>query len=164
MGIGAPTSSHYGRDPTTTTPPTMRTRATNYNASASSTTKRKRTAAGGNDARVDPEKSTQKRGKNHHGMPLESSVEVVDLTGDEPEDSAVVKKPRRSPKSKKLSEPVPERRARMFRKHPPNTYLQRLERVRTQRQVVPEGKRERGKEMKSIANMHALTECSLSTI
>lgn len=112
----------------------MRTRATNYNASASSTTKRKRTTAGENDGPVDPVKSRQKRGKNHHGMmPLESSVEVVDLTGDEPEDSVMVKKPRRSPKSKKSSEPVPERRARMFRKHPPNTYLQRLERVRTQR-------------------------------
>lgn len=132
MGIGGPASSPYGHGPTTTAPSTMRTRATNYNASASST-KRKRTTAGENDGLAGPEKSTRKWGKNHHGMPLESSVEVVDLTGDEPEDNVMVKKPRRSPRSKKTSEPVPERRARMFRKHPPNTYLQRLERVRTQR-------------------------------
>lgn len=112
----------------------MRTRATNYNANASSTTKRKRAAAGENDGLVDPVKSTPNRGKNHHGMtPLESSIDVVDLTGDEPEESVMIKKPKRSPKSKKASEPAPERRARKFRSHPPNTYLQRLERVRTQR-------------------------------
>lgn len=59
-----------------------------------------------------------------------SGAEVVDLTGDTPPRTA--KKPRARGPQQQVS-PLAERRARRWRDHPPQSYLDRLERVRTQR-------------------------------
>lgn len=62
--------------------------------------------------------------------------DVVDLTGDEPEQPGPStpkkkrKQPSKSPKSTKSTE---ERRRRVFRKHAPQTFLVKLDRARTQR-------------------------------
>lgn len=60
-----------------------------------------------------------------------SGVEVVDLTGDSGPSTA--KKPRSRGRRPQDESPQPERRARKWRNHPPQSYLTRLDRIRTQR-------------------------------
>lgn len=65
--------------------------------------------------------------------------DVIDLTGDEPEQPGPSTPKRKygqsknSPKSTKSTKSQEERRLRVFRKHPPQTFLVKLERARTQR-------------------------------
>lgn len=58
---------------------------------------------------------------------------MIDLTGDSP-----VASPQKKSRSAKQSsgEGIPERRARVFRRKAPQTFLQRLNRATTQRCVV----------------------------
>lgn len=62
-------------------------------------------------------------------------TDVVDLTGEHVAITTTTptKKPKTPRKKKDPDEPVPERRARVFRNHPPKTYLDRLARARSQR-------------------------------
>ncbi|KAL5363932.1 hypothetical protein BJX96DRAFT_167883 [Aspergillus floccosus] len=70
-----------------------------------------------------------------------SSAEVVDLTGSSPAGTPVKKKSRVSPDEGEDEEEywrnaTPERRERRFRARPPRSYLERLQRARTQRMYV----------------------------
>lgn len=58
-------------------------------------------------------------------------AEVVDLAGDTPPRTA--KKPRARGPQQQENSPIPERRARRWRDHPPQSYLDRLERISMQR-------------------------------
>lgn len=72
-----------------------------------------------------------------------AAADVVDLTDVEPKaKSTATAKARKSTEGKaKADEPAPERRLKMFRKHAPKTYLEKLQRARTQRYIA-EGKEE----------------------
>lgn len=96
-----------------------------------SSTKRKRTAASDNEAPVAPAESPRKRANNTQRAP----VEVIDLTGDapEPEPEPKPKKQKQAPKARKAEKSQEERRLKMFRKHAPQTYLEKLARATSQR-------------------------------
>lgn len=95
---------------------------------ASTKTSKKRTANEVDERNTDsPTKSARrKRGAN---TMTSRSADMVDLTGEDV-DIAATKK--RNPPKKKASKGE-ERRARLFRKHPPKTYLERLARATSQR-------------------------------
>lgn len=57
--------------------------------------------------------------------------EVIDLTGDTPPSTA--KKPKVRSQRRQDESRLPERRARRWRDHPPQSYLDRLERIMMQR-------------------------------
>ena len=95
--------------------------------SAPTSSKRKRNA----DFETNPPKTSVKKGASH-------PAEVGDLTGDSPTSSPAKK--RRTSKTKQSpsepaepTEPAAERRARVFRKHPPKSYLERHARATSQR-------------------------------
>ncbi|KAA8649183.1 RING finger protein [Aspergillus tanneri] len=101
------------------------------------TSKRKRTIENETNPRATPAKNTRHRGSSHAAA-LSHSTEVIDLTGESPTTSPAKKrtnakntKTKRSP----ATSPV-ERRARMFRGHPPKSFLERLSRATTQRMFV----------------------------
>lgn len=76
-----------------------------------------------------------KRGRDQVGA-ASGTHEVIDLTGDEPErpgPSTPKKKPRQSKGSPKSAKSQEERRLRVFRKRPPQTFQVKMERARTQR-------------------------------
>ncbi|KAI9042592.1 RING finger protein [Aspergillus affinis] len=92
--------------------------------SAPTSSKRKRNS----EPEANPPKTPVKKG-------APSPVEVVDLTGGSPT-SGPTKKRRSSKTKQSPSEPVAERRARVFRKHPPKSYLERCARATSQRMFV----------------------------
>lgn len=108
---------------TSTTP---RTRAPATPQNATQTPRQGATQAG----QSTPTKRQRKR-KPHSAGELPSGAEVVDLTGDTPPRTA--KKPRARGPQQQEDSPIPERRARRWRDHPPQSYLDRLERIRMQR-------------------------------
>lgn len=75
-----------------------------------------------------PAKQRRKRKATAPAAPL-PGTEVVDLTEDTPPSST--KKPRSQ--GRRPQDESPERRARRWRAHPPQSYMTRLERIRTQR-------------------------------
>ncbi|KAL1999785.1 hypothetical protein VTN02DRAFT_3981 [Thermoascus thermophilus] len=104
----------------------------------STATKRKRAAAA--DDGLDALKRTRR--KRNAALATSGLVDVVDLT-DDPASSvsaATTATPKkRKAKSTAADSPgaqTPERRARMFRKYPPRSYLEKLERATTQRMYV----------------------------
>lgn len=88
---------------------------------------RKRTADGAIER---PAKSA----RNRRGPTIGKSADVVDLTGGELLKTPV-KKAKTPRKKKDATEGTPERRARVFRNHPPKTYLDRAARATSQRYV-----------------------------
>lgn len=84
---------------------------------------RKRVA---DEAKANTPLKSARRKRNH------TPVELVDLT-DEGIAASPAKKPKSAKKTKTSDEPAPERRARVFRNHPPKTYLDRVARARSQR-------------------------------
>lgn len=75
-----------------------------------------------------------KRGrKRRPATPAEAPpvTEAVDLTGDTPPSAA--KKPKTQSRRQQDESSQPERRARRWRAHPPQSYLTRLDRIMTQR-------------------------------
>ena len=60
-------------------------------------------------------------------------ADVIDLTGEEANVIPTKKTKTKTPKSKVSEGTDPERRIRPFRKHPPKSYLDRLERATSQR-------------------------------
>lgn len=84
---------------------------------------RKRVA---DEAKANTPLKSARRKRNH------TPVELVDLT-DEGIAASPAKKPKSVKKTKTSDEPAPERRARVFRNHPPKTYLDRVARARSQR-------------------------------
>ncbi|KAB8228462.1 RING finger protein [Aspergillus alliaceus] len=102
--------------------------------SRTSTAKRKRST----DEKTSVTSTSAKRTRRKEGSHVTAStnsVEVIDLTGDSP-----VAGPHKIVKSAKAKQSPDagksERRARVFRKHPPQTFLQRLNRATTQRMFV----------------------------
>lgn len=76
-----------------------------------------------------PAKSTRRK-RDDNAAASSRSVDVVDLTD---ETAVPPAKKTKSPKKKVSEEPGRERRARVFRSHPPKTYLERVARARSQR-------------------------------
>lgn len=104
-------------------------------------TKRKRATAGEaeTEASAAPAKNVRRKMDTSTGK---KSVDVVDLTGNEPEAGGSIVNPAKLAKWKGSSKSksrvrddgdAPERRLRVFRKHAPKTYLEKLDRARTQR-------------------------------
>ncbi|KAK2753920.1 hypothetical protein FQN54_007279 [Arachnomyces sp. PD_36] len=85
-------------------------------------------------ARVNTPRSSKRR-KNQLDA-ASGGHAVVDLTGDEPGPSTPIKKRKQSKKSPESAKSPGERRSRKFRDHPPQTFLLKLERARTQRMFV----------------------------
>ncbi|KAI9923988.1 hypothetical protein MW887_007446 [Aspergillus wentii] len=78
-----------------------------------------------------------RRGRGDDVAGSSRSAAVIDLTGDEPVSKPTKTRPTKTQKSKILPDgPLPEKRARPFRKHPPKTYLERLARATSQRMFV----------------------------
>ncbi|PLB54367.1 RING finger domain protein [Aspergillus steynii IBT 23096] len=99
--------------------------------SASTTAKRKRNAEMESNLPTTPAPAKKTSGKKSTPSP----EEVIDLTGSSPTSSPAKK--RRSPKKNASpSEPAAERRARIFRKHPPRSFLERHLRATSQRMFV----------------------------
>lgn len=77
---------------------------------------------------------TKPRGRKRENPTVtpSKSIEIVDLTNDE---TAIIpeKKAKSAKKQKVTDELASERRARVFRNHPPKTYLDRVARARSQR-------------------------------
>lgn len=82
------------------------------------------------DGTATPAKRGRKRKPATFAEP-HPGIEVVDLTGDTL--PSTVKKPRSQGRRQQNDSPQPERRARRWRDHPPQSYLDRLHRIRTQR-------------------------------
>ncbi|KAF9885335.1 hypothetical protein FE257_013052 [Aspergillus nanangensis] len=114
--------------PTKTTPPARRVACPA--SAASRVSKRKRTA----DYTLQARQNVHLNQDTHIGASLDS-VEVIDLTGSSPVPEPS-KKSRASKNPKTQDESIPERRARVFRKHAPKTFLERLHRATTQRMYV----------------------------
>ncbi|KAE8350111.1 hypothetical protein BDV28DRAFT_159905 [Aspergillus coremiiformis] len=97
-----------------------------------STSKRKRAGDDKTNVASISSKRTRRQGDGHVAASTDY-MEVIDLTGDSPTPS-----PRKKTKSAKTthSEERPERRARVFRTRPPQSFLQRLNRALTQRMFV----------------------------
>lgn len=97
----------------------------NANTQSTASTKRKRTAASENEAPVAPVKAPRKKKAN---TTRRAPAKVVDLVDDalEPKPEPKAKKPR----TKKQEQ---EKRLRVFRKHAPQTYLEKLARTTSQR-------------------------------
>ncbi|KAJ5081490.1 hypothetical protein NUU61_009754 [Penicillium alfredii] len=79
----------------------------------------------------------QSRKRKAQSTPTSKNAEVIDLTSDEPPSAAKKAKHRQTKHTKQPDAYIiPEQRARRFRHHPPQTYLARLARVRTQRMFI----------------------------
>ncbi|KAL1965096.1 hypothetical protein VTN77DRAFT_6009 [Rasamsonia byssochlamydoides] len=74
---------------------------------------------------------SSKRRRTDAGNPSKP-IEVIDLTDDSVTTTPTKNKAKRTPSSKE----TPERRARMFRRKPPQSYLEKLARATTQRMFV----------------------------
>lgn len=144
MGVICTPSSSRKRTAGTgsiSSPPTLTTPNSYHMKSAqivSTTTKRKRAAAA--DDGLDAIKSTKR--KRNVATATSGLVDVVDLT-DDPSLSASTattatpkKRKSKSTAADSSGAQTPERRARMFRKHPPRSYLEKLERATTQRYEI----------------------------
>lgn len=86
-----------------------------------------------------PPKRARRKSTTQPNVPL-SSAEVVDLTGSSPVATPVKKNSRVSQDENENDDEywrnaTPERRERRFRARPPRSYLERLQRARTQRCV-----------------------------
>lgn len=110
-------------------------------ANTSVITKRKRATAGETEPEVPaaPAKNARRKVDTSTGK---KTVDVVDLTGNEPEVGGSIVNPAKLAELKGSSKAkgkrqddgdAPERRLRVFRKHAPKTYLEKLDRARTQR-------------------------------
>ncbi|KAL2223450.1 RING finger domain protein [Thermoascus aurantiacus ATCC 26904] len=132
--IRTPSSSRAPAGTSSSSPPT-RTLNASYMESAEvvSTAKRKRAADDGLEA-----VKSAKRKKNV-ATATSGLVDVVNLTGgSSPVDTTTTATPKKR-KSKSTTSPgaqLPERRARVFRKHPPRSYLEKLARATSQRMYV----------------------------
>jgi len=132
--IRTPSSSRAPAGTSSSSPPT-RTLNASYMESAEvvSTAKRKRAADDGLEA-----VKSAKRKKNV-ATATSGLVDVVNLTGgSSPVDTTTTATPKKR-KSKSTTSPgaqLPERRARVFRKHPPRSYLEKLARATSQRYEI----------------------------
>lgn len=94
------------------------------NTQSTSSTKRKRAAPSENEAPVAPVKAPRKKANTTKRAP----AEVVDL-----KDDALESKPEPEAKKPRIRKPEQEKRLRVFRKHVPQTYLEKLARATSQR-------------------------------
>ncbi|KAB8257421.1 RING finger domain protein [Aspergillus pseudonomiae] len=99
-----------------------------------SASKRKRNADEKASVASTSAKRNRRNGGDHPAIPTDPK-DVIDLTSDSP-----VASPQKRTSSAKMKqspgEGIPERRARVFRRKPPQTFLQRLNRATTQRMFV----------------------------
>ncbi|KAE8145392.1 RING finger domain-containing protein [Aspergillus avenaceus] len=105
-----------------------------YNTSGS-VSKRKRKVLEDTNATPTSVKRHRNGAVNQVAVPARS-VEVIDLTRDSPPGPAEHVGSARRRTKKSPDGTAPERRARVFRKHPPKSYLERLARATTQRMFV----------------------------
>ena len=96
----------------------------NANTLSTSSTKRKRTAASENKVFIAPVKTPRKKANTTKRAP----AKTVD-----PTDEALDPKPEPKPKKPRTKKPEQEKRLKMFRKHAPQTYLEKLARATSQR-------------------------------
>lgn len=89
-----------------------------------------RQSSGTQVTQATPAKQQRKRKATTPAAPPPGSA-VVDLTGDTPPSTA--KKAKLQGQQQQEASPIYERRARRWRDHPPNSYLERLERISVQR-------------------------------
>ncbi|EYE97855.1 RING finger protein [Aspergillus ruber CBS 135680] len=99
----------------------------NANTLSTSSTKRKRTAASENKVFIAPVKTPRKKANTTKRAP----AKTVD-----PTDEALDPKPEPKPKKPRTKKPEQEKRLKMFRKHAPQTYLEKLARATSQRMFV----------------------------
>ncbi|GMF74931.1 unnamed protein product [Aspergillus oryzae] len=128
MGTTRTTSSRQQN--TTTSSPADHTRTPQ--TGRTSTSNRKRTVDEKTSVISTSAKRTRRNEGDYTAVPTDPR-NVIDLTGDSP-----VASPQKKSRSAKQSsgEGIPERRARVFRRKAPQTFLQRLNRATTQRCVV----------------------------
>lgn len=94
------------------------------NTQSTSSTKRKQAAPSENEAPVAPVKAPRKKANTTKRAP----AEVVDL-----KDDALESKPEPEAKKPRTRKPEQEKRLRVFRKHVPQIYLEKLARATSQR-------------------------------
>ncbi|QMW29680.1 hypothetical protein G4B84_005015 [Aspergillus flavus NRRL3357] len=128
MGTTRTTSSRQQN--TTTSSPADHTRTPQ--TGRTSTSNRKRTVDEKTSVISTSAKRTRRNEGDYTAVPTDPR-NVIDLTGDSP-----VASPQKKSRSAKQSsaEGIPERRARVFRRKAPQTFLQRLNRATTQRMFV----------------------------
>ncbi|KAJ9297936.1 hypothetical protein DTO271G3_4157 [Paecilomyces variotii] len=116
----------------TTSTPTKRGAPSASTGAQTASAKRKRTTA--QELSAAPVSPRSARRKGNAAMAASGRVDLIDLTD---ESSPVYTSPRkRATTGSSYLEEVTERRARRFRNHPPNSFIQKLMRATTQRMFV----------------------------
>lgn len=123
------------QDPTI---PSLSAAAERATSASTTSTKRKRLTDCeiNNNNTATPTKYARRR--KNAAVAASGSIEVVDLTGDSPTATPVTKKQRTTTKAKASPSELilsPEKRAKRFRSHPPQAFLERKHRAMTQRFV-----------------------------
>lgn len=130
--MGATRTSSSRQQITTASSPADHTRTPHIGCTP--TSRRKRNADEKTSITSTSAKRTRVNGGDRPAIPTDPK-DVIDLTGDSPVASPQKKTPNARTKQSP-DEGIPERRGRVFRRKPPQTFLQRLNRATTQRCVV----------------------------